>query len=116
LRRLLGVKTSPGADSKQTKVTKLVKTEVLLINIGSTTTGGKVLSVKVEAQAANPKAQLSLAKIHSTWPACTAIGEKVTLSRRIGKHWRLIGGCIRMYDHAVSKELQVGELCNVAQY
>jgi translation initiation factor 2 subunit 3 len=97
-------------------VTKLVKTEVLLINIGSTTTGGKVLSVKVEAQAAKAKAQLSLAKIHSTWPACTAIGEKVTLSRRIGKHWRLIGGCIRMYDHAVSKELQVGELCNVAQY
>ncbi|KAJ7325880.1 translation protein [Mycena albidolilacea] len=60
LRRLLGVKTSPGADSKQTKVTKLVKTEVLLINIGSTTTGGKVLSVKVEAQATKAKAQLSL--------------------------------------------------------
>jgi hypothetical protein len=59
---------------------------------------------------------LSLAKIQLTWPACTAIGEKVTLSRRIGKHWCLIGGCIRMYDHAVSKELQVGELCNVAQY
>ena len=44
LRRLLGVKTQEG--SKQAKVQKLAKTEVLMVNIGSTATGGKVLAVK----------------------------------------------------------------------
>ena len=77
LRRLLGVKTE---DKKQTKVTKLVKNELLLINIGSTSIGGRVLSVKAD-----------LAKIQLTSPACTEVGEKVALSRRIEKHWRLVG-------------------------
>lgn len=77
LRRLLGVKTE---DKKQTKVSKLVKNELLLINIGSTSTGGRVLSVKAD-----------LAKIQLTSPACTEVGEKVALSRRIEKHWRLVG-------------------------
>jgi translation initiation factor 2 subunit 3 len=77
LRRLLGVKTE---DKKQTKVSKLVKNELLLINIGSTSTGGRVLSVKAD-----------LAKIQLTSPACTEVGEKVSLSRRIEKHWRLVG-------------------------
>lgn len=67
-------------DKKQTKVTKLTKNELLLINIGSTSTGGRVLSVKAD-----------LAKIQLTSPACTEIGEKVALSRRIEKHWRLVG-------------------------
>ena len=43
LRRLLGVKTD---DKKQTKVSKLSKNEVLMVNIGSTSTGGRVMSVK----------------------------------------------------------------------
>ncbi len=80
LRRLLGVKTE---DKKQTKVAKLVKGELLLINIGSTSTGGRVLSVRAD-----------LAKIQLTSPACTEIGEKVALSRRIEKHWRLVGECL----------------------
>lgn len=77
LRRLLGVKT---ADGKQAKVAKLAKNEVLMVNIGSTATGAKVLAVKADA-----------AKLQLTSPACTEIGEKVALSRRIEKHWRLIG-------------------------
>jgi translation initiation factor 2 subunit 3 len=39
LRRLLGVRSD---DKKQTKVVKLAKGEVLMVNIGSTSTGGKV--------------------------------------------------------------------------
>ncbi|KAJ6550984.1 P-loop containing nucleoside triphosphate hydrolase protein [Mycena vulgaris] len=81
LRRLLGVKTE---DQKQTKVSRLQKDDVLLINIGSTSTGGRVLSVRAD-----------LAKIQLTSPACTEIGERIALSRRIEKHWRLIGWCIR---------------------
>ena len=43
--RLLGVRAT-GDDKKQTKVQKLAKHEVLMVNIGSTSTGGKVLNVK----------------------------------------------------------------------
>jgi len=77
LRRLLGVKT---ADGKQAKVAKLAKNEVLMVNIGSTATGAKVVAVRQDA-----------AKLVLTSPACTNVGEKVALSRRIEKHWRLIG-------------------------
>lgn len=77
LRRLLGVKTEGG---KQAKVTKLMKNEVIMVNIGSTSTGAKVMAIKADV------ARLSL-----TSPACTEIGEKVALSRRIERHWRLIG-------------------------
>lgn len=78
LRRLLGVKTSDGG--KQAKVQKLAKSEVLMVNIGSTATGGRVSAVKGD-----------LAKIALTQPVCTEIGEKIALSRRVDKHWRLIG-------------------------
>lgn len=78
LRRLLGVKTQEG--SKASKVQRLSKAEVLMVNIGSTATGGKVLAVKQD-----------LAKILLTVPVCTQEGEKIALSRRIDKHWRLIG-------------------------
>merc|ERR1711924_422342 len=63
LRRLLGVKTSEGA--KQAKVQKLQKQEILMVNIGSTATGGKVLAVKAD-----------LAKILLTQPVCTTEGER----------------------------------------
>lgn len=42
--------------------------------------GAKVMGVKADA-----------AKLSLTGPACTEIGEKIALSRRIDKHWRLIG-------------------------
>ncbi|OZJ01684.1 Eukaryotic translation initiation factor 2 subunit gamma [Bifiguratus adelaidae] len=77
LRRLLGVKTD---DKKQAKVSKLTKNELLLVNIGSVSTGGRVVGVRGD-----------LAKIVLTSPTCTEIGDKVALSRKIDKHWRLIG-------------------------
>lgn len=77
LKRLLGVRT---ADGKQAKVAKLTKNEVLMVNIGSTSTGAKVAAIKQDA-----------AKLSLTSPACTNLGEKIALSRRIEKHWRLIG-------------------------
>jgi hypothetical protein len=94
LRRLLGVKTD---DKKQTKVQKLAKGELLLVNIGSTSCGGKVISVKAD-----------LAKLQLTQPACTEVGEKVALSRRIDKHWRLVGEhtqpfSVRRHTHTALK-------------
>jgi translation initiation factor 2 subunit 3 len=78
LRRLLGVKTSDGG--KQAKVQKLTKGEILMVNIGSTATGGCVSAVKGD-----------LARIALTNPVCTEEGEKIALSRRVDRHWRLIG-------------------------
>lgn len=78
LRRLLGVNEQE-ADGKA-KVTKLTRGEVLMVNIGSTSTGGRVVNVK------NETAQIALTK-----PVCTQEGEKIALSRRISNHWRLIG-------------------------
>ena len=83
LRRLLGVKTQEG--TKQAKVQKLTKGEMLMVNIGSTSTGGKVTKVLEGTQ------DESLAKIILTQPVCTIEGEKIALSRRVDKHWRLIG-------------------------
>jgi len=59
LRRLLGVKT---ADKKQSKVQKLTKGEIIMVNIGSTSTGGKVIAIT------NETAQISLNS-----PACTEV-------------------------------------------
>lgn len=78
LRRLLGVKTE--GDKKGAKVQKLTRNEMLMVNIGSLSTGGRVLAVKAD-----------LAKIVLTQPVCTEIGEKIALSRRVDRHWRLIG-------------------------
>lgn len=78
LKRLLGVRAQEG--SRQAKIEKLNKHEVLLVNIGSTSTGGKVVAMKSD-----------LAKISLMAPVCTMEGEKIALSRRVEQHWRLIG-------------------------
>jgi translation initiation factor 2 subunit 3 len=78
LRRLLGVRTK--GTEKAGKVSKLAKGEILMLNIGSMSTGARVVAVKND-----------LAKLQLTAPVCTSKGEKVALSRRVEKHWRLIG-------------------------
>jgi len=79
LRRLLGVKLE--GDAKQGKVSKMKKGEILMVNIGSTAAGGRILGIKDNDSA----------KVALTNPVCTQEGDKVALSRRIDKHWRLIG-------------------------
>ncbi|CAG2101469.1 unnamed protein product [Medioppia subpectinata] len=78
LRRLLGVRME--GDKKGAKVQKLAKGEVLMLNIGSLSTGGRVLAVKAD-----------LAKVQLFIPVCVESGEKIALSRRVDRHWRLIG-------------------------
>jgi len=79
LRRLLGVKADADKRKKE-KVQKLTKGEILMVNIGSTSTGARIHQVKGD-----------LAKVILTSPVCTSFGEKLALSRRVDKHWRLIG-------------------------
>lgn len=78
LRRLLGVKTE--GDKKGARVQKLSKNEALMVNIGSLSSGGRVIAIKAD-----------LAKILLHRPVCTEVDEKIALSRRVDKHWRLIG-------------------------
>ena len=51
-----------------------------MLNIGSLSTGGRVSAVKAD-----------LAKIALQSPVCCEAGEKIALSRRVERHWRLIG-------------------------
>ncbi|XP_004239809.2 eukaryotic translation initiation factor 2 subunit gamma isoform X1 [Solanum lycopersicum] len=78
LRRLLGVRTKDS--ERQGRVSKLAKGEILMLNIGSMSTGARVVAIKNV-----------FAKLQLTSPVCTSKGEKIALSRRIEKHWRLIG-------------------------
>ncbi|KAF1745269.1 hypothetical protein MXB_427 [Myxobolus squamalis] len=80
LRRLLGLKTE--GDRKAARVAKFIVGEILLVNIGSQSVGGRLLAFRAD-----------LAKIGLTQPVCTDIGERIALSRRVDKHWRsrLIG-------------------------
>lgn len=77
LRRLLGISLSGG---QKAKVARLAVGEALMINVGSTSTGGKVEHVK------GGEALIQL--VH---PVSTTPGEKVALSRKVEKNWRLIG-------------------------
>lgn len=79
LKRLLGVKTEDG--TRGARVSKLKAGEVLMVNIGSTSTGGTVTAVTSD----------KTATLKLTQPVCTQEGEKIALSRRVEKHWRLIG-------------------------
>jgi translation initiation factor 2 subunit 3 len=50
---------------------------MLMVNIGSTSAGGRVLGVKGDT-----------ARIQLTQPVCTKEEEKIALSRRVEGHWR----------------------------
>lgn len=75
----MGVKAE-GGDKKQAKVSKLKPDEVLMINIGSTSLGGKVVTVKSD-----------MVRIQFMNPVCANEGEKIAMSRRIDRNFRLIG-------------------------
>lgn len=80
LTRLLGLKQDSADKKAASKVKRLSRGEILLVNIGSTSTGARILNVKGD-----------LAKLSLTSPVCSSEGEKLALSRRVDKHWRLIG-------------------------
>lgn len=81
LKRLVGVvNSSSGTDSNA--IDKITQGEVLMVNVGSTGCGGKVIY-------ANQSTRTT--KIILLKPVCTSPGEKVAISRKFMNHWRLIG-------------------------
>ncbi len=114
LRRLLGSKAHEG--DKSAKVSRLKAGEMIMANIGSTSTSAKVrvgcvavcvcddlqaaLTVYVCVCACAVVAQVASvvgqeATLELTQPVCTEVSgtdmAKIALSRRIDNHWRLIG-------------------------
>ena len=73
------------------QVQKLSKNEILMVNIGSLSSGGRVLAVKAD-----------LAKVGLTSPVCTEIGEKIALSRKVEKHWRYVWTMIPIFSMLLS--------------
>ena len=78
LRNLLG-------SGKGERVRRLAKAEFLMVNTGSSSTEAEIKATKKDM------VRLDLSK-----PVCAEVGEKIALSRRVGRNWRLIGwGTIR---------------------
>lgn len=75
LKKIIGQETE-----RVSKPSKLSVGEVLMINIQSMATAGKVSAIKGDM------VKLSLQK-----PVCSEIGDKIAISRRIDKQFRLIG-------------------------
>ncbi|KAG1885227.1 putative eukaryotic translation initiation factor 2 gamma subunit [Suillus subluteus] len=79
-------------DKEQTKVSKLAKNDILLINIGSTLTGGRVLSMKGDL----------ITSIQLTSPACTEVGKK---GRTFEMHREPLTACWESVQHGTVLEL-----------
>ena len=54
--------------------------ELLMINVGSQSLAGKVISVRKDT-----------VRIEFTKPVCANIGDKIAMSRRVDNNFRLIG-------------------------
>ena len=78
MRQYVGVKID--AAEQVRKVQSLQEGEILQVNIGALSTGGRVIKTKG-----------NMVRLLLTQPVCTAVGEKLALSRRVDKHFRLIG-------------------------
>ena len=82
LRRLLGVRQKQGTKNMET-VGEIKKGETLLVNVGSTAVGARVLVV-------GGGINKDLITFELLNPVCSEIGEKIAISRRIEKSWRYL--------------------------
>ena len=79
LRRLLGVRQKQGNRNMEL-VGEIKKGETLLVNVGSTAVGARVVVVGNHS-----RDQITFELMN---PVCSEIGEKIAISRRIEKSWR----------------------------
>lgn len=76
LKRVVGTRK----DNTGNKIESISEGEMLLINIGSTSCGGNVVRVN------GKQARITLTKF-----VCAEIGDKISLSRKMDRNFRLIG-------------------------
>jgi len=82
LRRLVGVVSSGSSGNDSNIIEEISQGEVLLINVGSTGCGGRI----VMTNRITMTCTIRLVK-----PVCTSPGEKVAFSRKFMNNWRLVG-------------------------
>jgi len=78
LKKLVGVKSDTATGNK---IRKITNGEILLINVRSLSTGGRVENITDKT--------ITISLLFA--PCCAEIGEKVSISRKIENKWRLIG-------------------------
>ena len=87
LSALVGAKKPGVSSAGAIRIPRLQPDETLQINIGTLTVGSTVLSVTRDPD---------IAKLSLVSPVCCTVGEQIAISRRVEKHFRLIGwGTIR---------------------
>jgi translation initiation factor 2 subunit 3 len=86
LAQVVGLKKSgKEKSSKATKIQKLGIDESLQMNLCSLTSAATVVAV-----------QGDIVKVALLSPVCASVGDHVAISRRVDRHWRLIGwGTVR---------------------
>lgn len=82
LKRLVGVVGGASSGTDANQIGNLTSGEILMVNVGSTGCGCKVVSINQTTK----KTKIKLIR-----PVCTSPGEKVTISRKFVNNWRLIG-------------------------
>ena len=80
LKNILGLKRG---DKALAHIGEIRVSEILLVNVGSTSIGSTVKEVKGEKN--------DIVTFALSMPVCSEIGEKIAISRKIGSAWRLIG-------------------------
>jgi len=80
MNRVVGITSTPEGALLSKTSRRLTTEEVLKVNIGSATTHATVKNNDGNS-----------AKLTLEFPCCCSSNEKISLSRRIGGHWRLVG-------------------------
>ena len=66
---------------KRIQIERLQTSDILMVNVGSTQTGAQVKAVS----------QNKFAVLQLKDPVCTSVGERIAISRKVDRTYRLIG-------------------------
>jgi translation initiation factor 2 subunit 3 len=92
--RLLGVQVEGPGD---TKIQPLRLKEVLMVNVGATSTGAQIQGLQVVAQQVpetQAAGQMYFANLLLKYPVCTSVQERIALSRKLDDRWKLVGWAV----------------------
>jgi translation initiation factor 2 gamma subunit (eIF-2gamma) len=95
--RLLGVQSEGQVD---TRIQPLRLGEVLMVNVGSISTGGVIKGLQSAAPQATGQ-QTYYATFHLKDPVCTSVEERIALSRKMEDRWRLVGWAVILKGETV---------------
>jgi translation initiation factor 2 subunit 3 len=95
--RLLGVQSDGPGDNR---IQALRLNEILMVNVGSTSTGGQIKALQTSAQPSTGQ-QTYYATFVLKDPVCTSVQERIALSRKTEDRWRLVGWAVILKGETV---------------